>query len=46
MASLVVQMIKDLPAMQESWVQSMGWEDPLEKGTATHISTLAGEFHA
>ena len=40
-ASLVVQMVKNLPAMQESWVQSLGWEDPLEKGTATHSSILA-----
>ena len=40
-ASLAVQMIKDLPAMQESWVRSIGWEDPLEKGMATHISILA-----
>ena len=31
--------------MQESWVQSLGWEDPLEKGLATHSSILAGEFH-
>ena len=43
-ASLVVQMIKDLPAMQESWVRSIGWEDPLEKGMATHISVLACRF--
>ena len=40
-ASLVVQMVKNLPAMWETWVQSLGWEDPLEKGTATHSSTLA-----
>ena len=32
---------KNLPAMQESWVQSLGWEDPLQKGTATHSSILA-----
>ena len=32
---------KHLPAMQETWVQSLGWEDPLEKGTATHSSILA-----
>ena len=31
--------------MQETWVQSLGWEDPLEKGMATHPSTPAGEFH-
>ena len=40
-ASLVVQLVKNLPAMQETWVQSLGWEDPLEKGTATHSSILA-----
>ena len=34
-------MVKHLPAMQETWVQSLGWEDPLEKETATHSSTLA-----
>ena len=34
-------MIKHLPVMQESWVQSLGWEDPLEKGMATHCSILA-----
>ena len=32
---------KHLPAMQETWVRSLGWEDPLEKGMATHSSTLA-----
>ena len=31
--------------MRETWVQSLGWEDPLEKGKATHSSILAGEFH-
>ena len=40
-ASLVAQMIKNLPAMQETWVQSIGWEEPLEKGMATHSSILA-----
>ena len=40
-ASLVAQMVKNLPAMLETWVQSLGWEDPLEKGTATHSSILA-----
>ena len=40
-ASLVAQMVKNLPAMQELWVQSLGWEDPLEKGMATHSSMLA-----
>ena len=39
-ASLVAQMVKNLPAMRETWVQSLGWEDPLEKGTATHSSIL------
>ena len=33
--------IKNLPAMQETWVQSLSWEDPLEKGTAIHSSILA-----
>ena len=40
-ASLVVQMLKHLPAMEETWVQSLGWEDPLEKEMATHSSILA-----
>ena len=40
-ASLVVQVVKNPPAMLETWVQSLGWEDPLEKGTATHSSILA-----
>ena len=40
-ASLVAQLVKDLPAMRETWVQSLVWEDPLEKGTATHSSILA-----
>ena len=40
-ASLVAQMVKNLPAMQETWVRSLGWEDPPEKGTATHSSILA-----
>ena len=34
-------MVTNLPAMQETWVQSLGWEDPLEKGVATHSSVLA-----
>ena len=41
MASLVPQMVKNLPAMQETWVQPLGWEDPLEEGTATHSNILA-----
>ena len=40
-ASLVAQLVKNLPAMWETWVRSLGWEDPLEKGTATHSSFLA-----
>ena len=40
-ASLVAQMVKNLPAMQETWVQSLGQEDPLEMGKATHSSSLA-----
>ena len=40
-ASLVTQLVKNLTAMQETWVQSLGWEDPLEKGMATHSSILA-----
>ena len=41
MASLVVQLGKNLPAMQETWLKSLGWEDPLEEGMATHSSLLA-----
>ena len=40
-ASLVAQVVKNPPAVWESWVQSLGWEDPLEKGKATHSSILA-----
>ena len=40
-ASLVAQMVKNLPAMQESWIRSLGWEDPLEEGMATHSRILA-----
>ena len=40
-ASLVAQLVKNLPAMWETWVRSLGWEDPLEKGKATHSSILA-----
>ena len=40
-ASLVAQMVKNLPAVQETWVRSLGWEDPLEKEMATHSSILA-----
>ena len=40
-ASLVTQMVKNPPAMWEAWVQSLGWEDSLEKGKATHFNILA-----
>ena len=40
-ASLVAQLVKNPPAMQETWGQSLGWEDPLEEGIATHSSILA-----
>ena len=40
-ASLVAQLVKNLPLMQETWVQSLGWEDPLEKGKATYSRILA-----
>ena len=40
-ASLVAQSVKNLPAMQETWVRSLGWEDPLEEGMVTHSSILA-----
>ena len=39
-ASLVAQLVKNPPAMQETWVQTLGWEDPLVKGKATHSSIL------
>ena len=42
--SLVVQSVKNVPAMQETWVQFLGWEDPLEKEMATHSSILAWEI--
>ena len=45
MASLVVQMVKNLPAMQETKVQSLNQEDPLEKEMATHSSILAWRIH-
>ena len=41
MASLVAQTVKNPPAMQETWVQSLGWGNPLEKRMATHSSILA-----
>ena len=39
-------MVNNLPAVQETWVQSLGREDTLEKGMAMHSSILSGEFHA
>ena len=43
-ASLLARTVKNLPAMQDTWVQSLGWEDPLEKEMATHSSNLAWEM--
>ena len=40
-ASLVAQTVKNLPAVRETWVQFLGWEDPLEEGIATHSSILS-----
>ena len=40
-ASLMAQLVKNLPAMRETWVQSLDWEDPLEKGKTSHSSILA-----
>ena len=40
-ASLVAQLVKNPPALRETWVRSLGWEDPLEKGMATRSSILA-----
>jgi len=40
-ASLVAKLVKNLPAMWETWVRSLGWEDPLKKGKATHSSIVA-----
>ena len=39
-ASLIAQLVKNLPAMQETWVRSLGWEDTLEKGKTTHSNIL------
>ena len=39
-ASLVVQLVKNLPVMRDTWVSSLGWEDPLKKGKATHSNIL------
>ena len=41
----MAQLVKNPPAMQETWVQSLGWEDPQEKGKATHSTFWPGEFH-
>ena len=41
---MVAQLVKNLPAMWETWVQSLGWEDPLEEAMATHSSILAWEI--
>ena len=38
---MVAQLVKNPPAMRETWIQSLGWEDPLEKGTATYSSVPA-----
>ena len=43
-ASLVVQLVKNVPAMWDTWVQSLGWEDPLKEDMATHSSILAWEI--
>ena len=40
-ASLIAQSVKNLPAVQKTWVRLLGWEDPLEKERATHSSILA-----
>ena len=37
----IARLVKNPPAMRETWVQSLGWKDPLEKGKATHFSALA-----
>ena len=44
-ASPVAQLVKNSPAVWETWVQSLGWEDPLEKGTANTPAFWPGEFH-
>ena len=41
----MAQLVKNLPVMWETWVQSLGWEDSLEKGKATHSSILAWRIH-
>ena len=44
-ASLVAQMVKNMPAMQKTWVLFLGWEDPLEEDMATHSSIPAWRIH-
>ena len=44
-ASLVAQLVKNPPAMRDTWVQSLGWEDPLEKGNVPTPVFWPGEFH-
>ena len=44
LSTLLAQMVKNPPVMQEAWVQSLGWEDPLEEGMATRFSILAWEI--
>ena len=44
-AFLMAQLVKNPPAMQETWARSLGWEDPLEKEKATHSSILAWRIH-
>ena len=43
--SLLAQLVKNLPAVRETWVRSLDWEDPLEKGKATYSRIWPGEFH-
>ena len=43
--TLKAQLVKNLPAMQETWIPSLGWEDPLEKGMVTTSVFYPGEFH-
>ena len=44
LASLVAQLVKNLPAVQETWIRFLGWEDPLEKEMVTHSSILASKI--
>ena len=44
--SLIVQLVKNLPAMQETWVQFLSWKGPLEQGKAAHSSILPGDFNS